>query len=169
VSDASGDPIEDFRPTLLIHLDGRTIDTEHPPVHAPGGVFAIEGLAPGYDYCLRVDADGFGAVELPFWTAHPKGHEILVRLPPTGAMDLAVTDSAGVPVALAAVTLQRTSELFGTDRRLTGHTDAAGTAHFADLIPGRYRIEIHHDGRRLEVMQTVAPAETTPLSLRLER
>jgi hypothetical protein len=169
VSDATGDPIEDFRPTLLIQLDGRTIDTHHPPVHAPGGVFVIEGLAPGYDYCLRVDADGFGVVERPWFSASPKGHEVLARLPDTGTLDIAVTDGVGIAVALASVTIRRQSEDFSVDRTRTAHTNDAGRVTFADLAPGRYRIAVRHDARILEVFEAVAPTETTPLSLRLER
>jgi hypothetical protein len=169
VADATGDPVEDFRPTLLIRLDGRTIDTQQPPVHAAGGVFAIEGLAPGYEYCLRVDADGFGTVEWTWWTADPRGHEFLARLPATGGLQVDVTDTTGVPVNLAAVSVARQSELFDVDRTVRKHTDAAGRVTFEDLIPGRYRVEVRHDGRALDVLQIVAPAELTPLALRWER
>ena len=131
--------------------------------NARGGWQGVTGIS--------IDTRGIAPGELFVALAgeNRDGHEFVVQLPDAAALDIEVTDDRGRPLALAAVTIQRQSELFEVDRPRTEHTDISGRLAFTGLVPGRYHVVVRHDERVAESESELVAGETTTLHLRLSR
>jgi len=167
VADATGLPVADFLPRLVIELDGRVVDTEQPAVRDGDGRFRIEGLAPGYRYALRIEAEGYGAVELPWWEASYHGHHVEARLPGLGGLEEEVRDPSGTPLAPALVELTGGSPGFDVVLRDSSHTDELGRARFGGLAPGRYEVTARWGGETARTEVDVAAEATARARLTL--
>lgn len=140
VSQVGGLPQDTILPTLLIRLDGRVLDTAQAPLRGADGWLHIEGLAPGYEYALRVDAPGLGAVEWPWFEARGPLHVFDSVLPPPARLDLELVDGAGAPLPWVDVTLRSTSQFPVPVRRL--RTDQQGRLLLGDLDPGSWQVTV---------------------------
>jgi len=166
LSDGSGNTLTDFWPRLVIRLDGRVIDTEESPVRSPDGTFHIEGLAPGYEYRLRVEAPEHGAAEVDWFVADRRGHDFTLRLPPNGDVDVEVVDHRGAPLPLAEVRARRPGGDFGDESRDLGRTDDLGRATVS-LPPGAWQLTARRGELQVEVTADVRPAQRRDVRIEL--
>jgi protocatechuate 3,4-dioxygenase beta subunit len=131
-------PLDEIRATLVINLDGRVLDTKRPVEEGAEGLLRIEGLAPGFDYALRLDAPGCGAVELPWFTARRGVQRMDATLPPEGELMVVVRDRDGRALPGVDVWLDLQSEFPVKDGLRAATTDATGAAHLSRLDPGTW-------------------------------
>ena len=164
--EAGGAAVLEYRTTLLIRLDGRVIDTEQQPLVDEEGGFLFEGLAPGYEYRLRVDglAPGLGVAAPPWFVADGRGTHLDVRLPGAGRLEVTVVDSRGEPLERATVHARRQSDDFAVDPSHRRVSDAVGRCTWDGLPPGTYRVSAEVDGREANLEAEV----TTGLDSRHE-
>ena len=127
------------------------------PRSDPDGRFRVEGLEFGTIYGLLVRAEGWGAREVPWWTASEEGHEVLVRLERQASLEFEVRDSFGVPAGLALVVLEAQREVKGNDPWAwrQQHTDERGIVLLEQLDPGPYHVRVTRGELHAEADLTV--------------
>jgi hypothetical protein len=155
-------PLDVIRATLVINLDGRVLDTKRPVVEGADGLLRIEGLAPGFDYALRLDAPGCGAVELPWFTARRGVQRMDAVLPPEGELLVVVRDRDGRALPGVDVWMELQSEFPVKNRLRAATSDDSGTATLRRLDPGRYQL----GAERIEPLEiTVHPGASDTCEL----
>jgi hypothetical protein len=158
LSSETGGPVTDFTLEVVERVgeDGfrpRTLA----PRSDPDGRFRVEGLEFGTIYGLLVRAEGWGAREVPWWTASEEGHEVLVRLERQASLEFEVRDSFGVPAGLALVVLEAQREVKGNDPWAwrQQHTDERGIVLLEQLDPGPYHVRVTRGELHAEADLTV--------------
>lgn len=150
-------PLDEIRATLVIDLDGRVLDTKRPVEEGADGLLRIEGLAPGFDYALRLDAPGCGAVELPWFTARRGVQRMDAVLPPEGELMVVVRDRDGRALPGVDVWLDLASDFPVPDGLRAATTDDSGTATLRRLDPGPYQL----GAARIEPLEVTVHAGAT--------
>lgn len=154
-SEATGLAVETPRVSLAIRLDGRELSAELTPELPQDGSFAFTGLAPTYEFQLRVDGVGCGAWQSEWWTAAVPGRHDVIHLPPPARLEVE-TQRPHVTVEIT-----RLDPVIGVDPTITRRADAGGRAVFNDVAAGRYVITQPTDGETV----TLTHGETTRVDL----
>ena len=167
LSGETGEPLAEYGVQLVERQDNRLSFPPCKPTRDDAGHFRIEGLRLGTEYALVVTAQGWARSETPWWVAGPQPHEVIVRLPRPGALEVEVRDASGALARLASVSVTRQAEIFDFNVRLPQQTGANGRLELADLDPGTWHVVAFLGEQRAETEVTISAGATSRVWLDL--
>lgn len=156
----NGDPI----PGARVHVDSHSRTT----VSDATGVFLLRNL-PVRKCSFWVRKDGYGLTRFEVNDlVEDKNLKRDFRLQRAGTVHFILTDKHGKPV-VGRCTLVLSPLTRGGTNVGTGVTaDAEGHATFTHILPGSYKLSVHHEGAKSERVETTIHLGEQTLRLRLE-